>query len=200
MSLSSYSDLQDAIANWVHRTDLGTIIPDLILVAEKRIFRELRVREMETALSGTISSGVLAVPSNYLELKSAYISATPSSVLQRATVTQIYTSYPLRASASRPKYIAREGSNFIFGPYPDADYTIGGIYYAEPTSIQTSANAVFTEYPDLYLFASLSETARYLNDSDRMTAWEASYQAAFAMAMKQTNEYGSGGGLEVTVA
>lgn len=200
MSISNYSELQTAVANWLHRSDLGTVIPDLILFGEKRIFREVRIRDMETALSSTIASGVIAVPSDYLDLKFAYVDGNPTQQLQRATASQVYSQYPLRTSTAKPKYIAREASNFIFGPYPDADYTIKGVYYAEPTSIQTSTNAVFTANPDLYLFASLVEAAKYINDQQRLGLWELQYQETKALVQKQEIEYGSGGGLEVLVA
>lgn len=200
MSVSNYSELQTAVANWLHRSDLGTVIPDLILFGEKRIFREIRVRDMETALNSTIASGVIAVPSDYLDLKFAYVDGNPTQQLQRATASQVYNEYPLRSSTAKPRLIAREGSNFIFGPYPDSAYTIKGIYYAEPTSIQSTSNAVFVANPDLYLFASLVEAAKYINDQQRLALWEEQYQQAKMLVQKQESEYGSGGGLTVAAA
>lgn len=200
MSVSNYSELQTAVANWLHRSDLGTVIPDLILFGEKRIFREIRVRDMETALNSTIASGVIAVPSDYLDLKFAYVDGNPTQQLQRATASQVYNEYPLRTSTAKPRLIAREGSNFIFGPYPDSAYTIKGIYYAEPTSIQSTSNAVFVANPDLYLFASLVEAAKYINDQQRLALWEEQYQQAKMLVQKQETEYGSGGGLTVAAA
>lgn len=200
MSVSNYSELQTAVANWLHRSDLGTVIPDLILFGEKRIFREIRVRDMETALNSTIASGVIAVPSDYLDLKFAYVDGNPTQQLQRATASQVYNEYPLRSSTAKPRLIAREGSNFIFGPYPDSAYTIKGIYYAEPTSIQSTSNAVFVANPDLYLFASLVEAAKYINDQQRLALWEEQYQQAKMLVQKQETEYGSGGGLTVAAA
>lgn len=180
MAISSYAELQTAVINWLHRSDISTIVPDFIMLGEKRIFREVRSIEMETALSSTIASGVIAVPSDYIELKSAYINTTPTSKLIGSSVSQIYEKYPLRSSESKPKYIAREGSNFIFGPYPDSTYEVKGIYYAKLTSIDTSANALFVAHPDLYLMAALCESAPYLKDDNRITTWEAKYSSIVA--------------------
>lgn len=201
MSISNYAELQTAVANWTHRSDLGSIIPDLIRVGELRIFREVRCREMESALSGTIASGVLAVPADFLELKAAYIDASPSCKLGSASLSQIYETYPLRSAAGKPQLIAREGDNFIFGPYPDANYDVSGIYYAEPTSIQTSANDLFVAYPDLYLFAALCEAAPYIKDTETIALLESKY--AFIVNQirsKDRLEAYSGGGLRVTSA
>jgi len=201
MALSTYADLQTAVTNWLHRADLTSIIPDLILLGEIRIFREVRCKPMESALSVTISSGVATVPSDYLELKNAYISGSTVSPLRRGTSDYIYTRYPTRSSDAKPRYIAREGSNFIFGPYPDSGYTVAGIYYASPTSIQSSANALFVAYPDLYLFAALCEAAPYLLEDPRVPLWEQKYASIKeSIRQKEFMEDGSGSGLEVVAA
>ena len=200
MSISSYAELQTAVQSWLHRSDLSSVTPDLILLGELRIFREVRCRVMETSLSDTIASGVIAVPSDYLDLKFAYIDATPVSKLDRASASQIYEQHPLRSPNGKPTMIAREGTNFIFGPYPDSAYDVKGIYYAKPVSIQTSANALFTEYPDLYLFAALSEAAPYIQDDPRVQLWEAKYGAIVKQIFNQdAEEYGSGAGMAVRV-
>lgn len=199
MSITSYSELQTSVANWLSRDDLTSIIPDLITLGEKRIFREVRCRVMETALTGTTSSGVIAVPSDYLAIKFSYITGTPVSKLTRMSASQLYERWPLRSATGLPVAIAREGSNFIFGPFPGLDYTIGGIYYAKPEVIATSANALFLANPDLYLFSALCEAAPYLKDDKRVPLWEAKLkQIMYQLANEDAEESGSGGGMAVT--
>lgn len=201
MAITTYVELQTAVENWLKRADLDSIIPDLIMLGEKRIFREVRARSMETALSSTIASGVIALPSDYLELKFAYVDGSPAKLLQRATATEVYAQYPLRASTTKPRLIAREGSNFIFGPYPDSTYTIKGIYYARPVVVATSANTLFTDNPDLYLFAALLEAEPYLKNDGRVGLWQAKYdQIKEQINSYEKNEYASGSGLQVAVA
>ena len=200
MALSTYSDLHTAVANWSHRSDLTSILPDLILVAENRIWRDVRCREMETALSATIASGVIALPTGYLDLKFAYVDGSPTQSLTRSSASQVYQSYPNRVSDGKPKMIAREGTNLIFGPYPDSTYTIKGIYYQQLTSIQTSANALFVKYPDLYLFATLAEVATYTRDQNAVSEWNQKFQLINdQINAYEAKEYGSGGGLSVSV-
>lgn len=200
MAITTYAELQTAVTNWLKRSDLASIIPDLIMIGEKRIFREVRARVMETALNSTISSGTIALPSDYLELKHAYVDGSPTKLLQRTTATSLYEQYPLRSSTSKPKLIAREGSNFIFGPYPDSTYTIKGIYYAQPTSIATSANTLFTANPELYLFAALLEAEPYMKNDNRVALWAAKYeQIKEQINSYEKHELGSGSGLQVTV-
>src|SRR6267378_826360 len=120
MSLATYSDLQSAVTNWLHRADLSGSIPDFITLADGRINNDLRHRAMETSMASTMAAGVIAVPTNYIELKDSYISSTvPYGNLDRKSAEWIYEKYPRRTSDRQPSFIAREGSNFIFGPYPE---------------------------------------------------------------------------------
>jgi len=180
MSISTYAELQTAVGNWLNRADLTSYIPDLIMLGERRIYRKLRIRAMETALNSAIASGVLAVPATYIELKSARIDGTPTQPLERKSVDAIYHKYPTRSSQGRPVAIAREGSNFIFGPYPDSNYTVKGIYYARLTALSASNTTNwFTENaPDLLLWAALAESEVFLKNDERILVWESKYQAA----------------------
>lgn len=201
MSISTYAELQTAVGNWLHRSDLTSIVPDLIRLGELRLFRVVRARSMETALSSAISSGVVAVPADYLDLKFAYLDGSPASKLTRGSASQLYEKYPTRTADSRPVMVAREGSNFIFGPYPDSSYTMKGIYYGKPTSIQSAANALFVACPDLYLFAALCEAAPYLKDDARVVLWEQKFSQIVKDANQESSdEDSSGGGLTVQAA
>lgn len=201
MSIETYSDLQTSVAGWLQRANLAAIIPDLIMLGEKRVLRTVRVRVMEEALNGTISNGVLTVPTDYLDLKFAYLDTTPAYPLKRVSGSQVYQQFPYRASVGKPQVIGRQGTDFIFGPYPDSDYTIKGIYYKKPVSIQTEANELFLQNPDLYLFAALCEAAPYIKDDARIQLWESKLGTIIAdMELEDSDEYGSGGGLEVRCA
>lgn len=180
MAISTLAELKTAITNWAKRDDLSSYLDDLILMGEKWIFRHARTRDMEEPLSVTISSGVAALPADFVALKHAYIDGTPIEPLQAKASSWIYTRYPTRSSESKPKYIAVEGSNFIFGPYPDSAYTVAGQYYKRLTSVISSANALFTANPDLYLFAALSELEAFKKDDKRVELWMAKRNAILA--------------------
>ncbi len=202
MSITSYSELQDVIKRRIKRGDeLDDYIPDYIRLAEARIYRELRVRQMETALSSTIAAGVIAVPSGYAELKFAYINASPIGKLQRKDAEWIYHNYPTRSSDGQPKFIAREATNFIFGPYPDSTYTVKGVYYKRLDALSDSntSNWLITDAPDLILWASLVEANVDLHNDTRAQMWEARYQAAkAAVQLENDKEEFSGSPLTMT--
>jgi hypothetical protein len=201
MTIATYADLQTAVAGWLHRADLTSNIPDFVTLADNRISNDLRVRQMETTQASTIASGVISVPTNYIELRDAYISSTtPYSNLDRKNANWIYDHYPYRASTGLPVTIAREGSNFIFGPFPDSNYTVTLVYYNRFAALSASTNSIFTTYPGLWLFASLCEAAPFIKDDKRLALWEAKYKYLFELIQKESNDEEYSGSVLTMVA
>jgi hypothetical protein len=203
MSLTTYAQLQNAVLSFAHRANIqdavsADIIPDLIRLGELWIFRKAKIKEMETALSLTIASGVCTVPSDYTGLRHARIDGSPSRQLRLRPAQWIYEKYPLRSSDSKPFFIGLDAGQFVFGPFPDSNYSVLGTYYAKPTSIASSANAVFLANPDVYLWAAMAEVEPYLKNDKRVALWAAKRdQIMDAMNDEaEDDEYGAGG-LEV---
>lgn len=203
MSIANYSELQTAIINRLHRSGLTALVPDFIALGEARIYRDLRVRCMETALSSAISAGVVALPTGYIELKHAYIDGSPTRKLQRKTPEFIYTNYPTRSADRCPVYISREADNFIFGPYPDSAYTVKGIYYKRlPALSDTNTTNWFTaNAPDLLLFAALVEAADHTSNNAALMKWEGKYnQVKDRVQSENDGEEFSGSSLSMSAA
>jgi len=187
MAITSYSTLKTAIADWIDWTEGALALDTFIDLAEARIYRELRLRFMESSLSVTIASGVAALPSDFMEMKVAYLNTSPVQQLEMRPLEWIYATYPQRSSDSRPLYIARSGDNLEFGPYPDSTYSISGVYFARPTALSASneTNWLTTNAPDLLLYGSLAHSAPYVGDDSRVVLWEAAYQDAKRQVVAQ---------------
>jgi len=196
MAITTYAQLKTAVTSWldVSTATLSTTIDDLVTIAEARIFREARTRDTEAVLSGTIASGVVAVPSDYIALKFAYLVTSPSQILERRPAEWIYSQYPIRSSAGRPKYIGREAGNFIFGPYADSGYTLAGVYYKKLAALSTTAHALFTNNPDLYLFGCLAESEILIGRDERLPIWRTKYAEILAQVNGVAREEDSSGG------
>lgn len=201
MALASYANLQTVVADFLARSDMTSVIPDLILLGEKRIQREVRTPDMEVSYTGTISSGSLAVPTDFLEWKVVYVDNDGAKRLQPKALEWIFQNYPTRTASGGgiPKFIARSGTNFVFGPYPDSGYTVNGAYYKRLTTVSSSWNALATANPDLYLYASLAAAKAYLMDDPRIAIWEQSYvNAREALNSEGIRQDISGAPLRVT--
>ena len=189
MAITNYTELTGAVVAWldVATADVSSVIADLVMAGEKRIMREVRTPDMEDTHSTAISSGVIAVPTGFVELKYAYIDGSPTQRVEMVSPAVIYDRYPSRAADGKPVLMARDGSNFIFGPYPDSTYTVNLRFYKHLTAVQTTINALFTENPDLYLWACLSESEPLLKRDERIPVWESKYQMVRELVNGEAN-------------
>lgn len=202
MSIANYSELQSAVEAWLDSSAHTSRVPDFITLGENRVYRELRIRTMETALSVSVSGGVAAMPSDYVELKHAAISGSPNQPLLKQTAEWVFRNYPTRSADSKPKYIAEDGDNFIFGPYPDTTYTLVGTYYARLAALSATntTNWFITNAPDILLAASLVEAWEYIGNDKERDYWEIRYQNAKRMIQKEDNKRKISGSPLMTVA
>lgn len=196
--ITNYSTLQQAIADYLARSDLTTFLPNFTQACEMRLYRDLRIRAMETALNVTISGGVAAVPTSpiFLDLKYAYVNTVPIVSLDRVPPDDIYARYPVRQGVSEiPRVIAVEGDNFIFGPYP-GDYNVRGIYYTRFAQLSASntTNWFTTNATDALLYGSLLEAAPFLADDPRVPQWQIAFDRAIASIKKEETRARTSGG------
>jgi hypothetical protein len=200
--IEDYATLQGAITNLLHRSDLTSEIQGFIQLGESRIYRELRVRQMETSFSDTIANGTISLPTGYLEMKYAYVNSSPVTKMQRKDAEWIYYNYPTRSADGTPKYFAREAQTLIFAPYPDSAYTVKGVYYKRMSSLSDAnpTNWLTSDVPDLILYASMCEAAPWLLDDGRIPIWEKKYsQLLQSVKQNDIDEEFSGSPLAATV-
>ena len=183
--IEGYASLQQAIADWMARSDLTAFIPNFIQNWEEDFLRDPKNfgRWMEASLNDTIASSVIAVPSDYLGLKYAYVNGSPSSRLDRVSLNQLYGRYPRGGDTDIPAWIARDVRNFVFGPAPDSNYNIKGVYWAKPTLIRNyaadaAAHWMIVNAPDVALYGSLVAAEPFLSNDERMPMWQAMHDRA----------------------
>jgi len=186
--IADYTSLQTELLTMLDSDDLTAQLPLMIQLGEQRIYRDIRCRGMEATLNVTMSGGVATVPSDYVELKEAYITYNSKRYyLERKLTDYINKKYPTQTAQSRPRMIAREINNFIFGPYPDQNYVLQGTYYKRLPSLTNTLNTNwFTDNaPDLLFWASLAESAALIREDNRIPLWESKYQSAKAIIHKE---------------
>ena len=183
--ITSYSTLLTEVASWLARGDLTSAIPGFVQNFEERFYRNPKNygQWMQSALSVSFSS-TATVPNDLLALRVAYLDGESNKPLQQSSLEQVLQSYP-RSGSGKPKWIARDGSNFIFGPVPDGTYTLNGTYYAKPTLLRSFASDAAAHYlivnaPDLLLYGSLLEAQPYLMNDKRLPVFAELYRKAEA--------------------
>jgi len=84
MAITTYSELKTAIANFLARDDLTSVIPDFISLAEGRLSRELETRSQEKRATATLTVGdeYTALPTDLRELRMVKLNGDPEQVLE----------------------------------------------------------------------------------------------------------------------
>lgn len=176
--ISDYGTLTAAVSEWLVRPDLTYGIPEFISLAEERISRDIRCRQMVTTASLSALTGVetVALPERWIEGVSLRIE-TPRMTLDYLTPEMLRAEFGSTYSGL-PSVYTIEGENIVLGPLPAQDYTLRATYYQRFASLEsTNTNALIAIAPSLYLFAALAESAPYLMDDERVALWENKYAA-----------------------
>jgi hypothetical protein len=170
--ITNYATLKTAIADYLARDDLTTYIPNFVQNTEDKLRRTLNLRNEETALSVSVTSGTGTVPTDFKALKIAYVPDNPHTLLRWVSVEEIYRDFPVRTGSHTPVVISREGANFIFGPMAK-DFTLTGIYYAKQDPLETTDPSWYvTNAPEVLLYGSLMEAAPFIHDDPRLPVWQ----------------------------
>lgn len=180
MALDTYSDLQSSIAAWLHRSDLTSVIPDFITIAEKRIAGDLDARLMDTVaiISTVATQDYIPAPSDLLNIRSITVQSSPNQVLDYLAPDQFNTQY-IYADAGTPRAYTIIGTNVYLAPIPDDIYSVEVSYQASIPALSLSGtNWLMTNYPHVYLFASLCASVMYTKDTSAIPAWEQAYKEA----------------------
>lgn len=157
----NYTDLQANIATYMHRTDLGSFIPTAIQLAEGYLFREISPPETETVVSGTTVSGYAVLPADFGSLQKLTVTSNG------ATRNVEYLALPYVSSetdASPGYYTFEAGKLRIYGTSTGQAYTLHYLPGMGALSSTNTSNWLLANAPDLYLYASCLECAKYIRD------------------------------------
>jgi hypothetical protein len=191
MAIATYSDLQTSVANWLKRSDLTSIIPDFITLAEARIARDLRLRRQvtNTALSTVAGTQTVTLPSDFLEMENITLTnTTPPAALSVVTPEIMDRKFPSGYANGQPVVYTIVGDAIQLGPTPDAVYTVSLDYYQRFAALSTTpTNWLLTNHPGVYLFGALAEGAPYLMEDERTPLWDTKYRAEVA-ALQQADD------------
>lgn len=176
----NYAELQAKVAAWLHRSDLTAIIPDFIALAEERMNRDLRVRQMEVALSETaIVDNRIAVPAGTVGVKTLWVPGYESTPITTQSFESVLALS--RGRVGMPTRWAWQGSDFFFDGTGSVQ---GALYQAIPAlSDSDPSNWLIAAHPSAYLFGALYEAAIYVKDAEE----ESRYGGRFGAAIDAVN-------------
>jgi hypothetical protein len=204
MSISNYGELKTAVANYLNRGDLTSYIPDFIRLAERRISygsdvpyssEPLRVAAMQQRATGTIASSAISYPSGFLEVIRLKVSDGTNGWTLDPVSPGVFTVYENREE--QPTVYALLNNTIVTAGTTSIAYTLD--YWGALTALSgdSDTNWVLTNAPDVYLFASLLESAPFIADLQMIQGWYGMYKSIVS-SLNRTTKRAGGGALAVT--
>jgi len=183
MAITNYSELQTAVADFLNRDDLTSVIPTFISLAEAQIARDLRHWRQQRRVTTTVDEQYENLPTDFVEMVS--LRTDDDYTLEFASRGEIMRrKLDLGGTSGRPIVFTLNAGQIEFVPTPDASYTLEMVYYARiPALSDTDTfNWLLTNYPDVYLYGALLHAAPYLADDVRLAVWSQLYGTAIQQA------------------
>jgi len=184
--ITTYGTLKSEVQAELSRNGVGDLAdraPRWVQQAEAHLFTQLRVQEMESSASVTVSASTRtsSQPTRFLAPRVLYISGSPP--LEKRNLQELWHVYA-ELTTAQPLYYAISNSEFVWAPLPDAGYTVTCEYYQKPAAFSADGdtNTVLTTYPDTYLYAACLAAAASLGNGPLMQAYAHLFENAVQMA------------------
>ena len=196
MSITTYDELKDAVADFLNRDDLSTTVETFISLAEADIQRRVRHWRQEKRSNAVIDTQYSAIPSDFLEIIRFHISTTPITPVELISQSEMMDMRSKGGSAAgTPKNYAITAGEIEVYPNPDASYNAELYYYSKVPALSTTTttNWLLTYHSDAYLYGALLHSAPYLGEDARAQVWATLYQAAIESVNAEGDKAKSGG-------
>jgi hypothetical protein len=191
MAISTYSELQTAVANWLDRDDLSARIPEFISLAEARFNRLLRLRSMESKQTASTVGGQrnYNLPASYIQMRNFQLNTSPITTLSYVT-PEIYDRLWGGSTGGIPKFYTIVADEISLGPIPGSVITMEMLFYKrfDNLSASTTTNWLLTYAPDIYLYASMLEAEPFIMNDERVPLWATALERAITDMQEQDNK------------
>ena len=176
MALTTYTELQASIADYLDRTNLTSQIPDFITLAEDNIISDLKAKGLQNRVTSSTSDEYISLPPDFVSLVNLQINSSGVKLLRFRSPEQLDTEYP-QTTTGTPKVFTIVGNTLQLRPIPDQsyDYEMAYEFKIARLSSLVADNFVLINYPSLYLFGALSQAESFIIDDKRIPVWKSLY-------------------------
>ena len=192
MALGTFTELKDAIADWLDRSDLTARIPDFIALAEARINRELRIRPMEvrSTMYATVDQQYFNLPGGYIQMRNIQLNTNPTTPLEYITPEMLDRLYG-STTTGKPRAYTLIGDEIQLAPIPDSAYQVEMAFYEKFTPLGDGSAGIVTSNwltanaPDILLYGALMEAEPFIKNDERIPVWLNGYSNAINKLQQQ---------------
>ena len=132
MPFSNYTELQAAIASELENDSLTAEIPDFIRLAETRIRRDIRVRELIQRDSITVNARQISLPARFLEAIELRLLTDPVTVLENLALHEMTRR---RTSGTGKPTLFTVHTEIEFDRSPDESYSGEIIFWEQSDAL-----------------------------------------------------------------
>lgn len=192
-TLIASSTTAGSLANWLNSAQVANAAPTIVSEIEAAIYQRLRHWKMIKSATGTLTTGTatLALPSDYLEVKTLYITGTNYAKLTMKPEEEVIASYSYDGTGTRvnqqPMIYYSDQSNFNFDSPPDQNYPYVLTYYQTPTPLSTSITNFLTDMlPRMLRAGCMMAAAEFMKDVGQgqydRTYWDSEFEKEIMIA------------------
>ena len=192
MALSTFTELKEAVADWLDRSDLTARIPDFIALAEARINRELRIRpiEVRSTMYTTVDQQYFNLPGGYIQMRNIQLNTNPTTPLEYITPEMLDRLYG-SSTTGKPRAYTLIGDEIQLAPIPDSAYQLEMAFYEKFTPLgdgsagTVTSNWLTANAPDVLLYGALMEAEPFIKNDERIPVWLNGYSNAINKLQQQ---------------
>jgi len=179
----TYGELKSLLTGYLHRSDLETLIPSFILLAQARLNHDIKhvILDTTTTIQAYDSTANITLPTGFLHFvrirvpyNSSYRSLIQQTLEKNASVIE-----NRNGAEGVPKYYAIINTTTAeLAPVPEEDLTLNCIYRKKLTALSASGDTdvVLTAFPNAYLYATMLEATPYIVSDKRIGIWKGLYE------------------------
>jgi hypothetical protein len=182
----NYADFKAYLARFLLRngdTVFEADLDNIINMGHARLNRDLRIQRMVVVASTALTSDMIGLPSNYLEMRTI-TSDSPPAPMQYVSPFERERIKLINASTFQPVYTITGDAIFFVGPMSASDNPARSViltYYSKiPDFAATNTSWLADDYLDLYTYAVLRHTPTYLKEDERVALWKNEYDETLA--------------------
>lgn len=179
MSITTFAELQTAIASWDKRTgDTGytAVVPDFIALCEADMQARAKLMEAETTATVTITSGSGTLPTGFVGMRSVYWDGSPDYPL--AYITPDAYDQQRSNDTGDGQFYTFSGTTIRTTPMGSGSVVMTYMAKFTPLSVSNTSNTILVNFPDAYLYGSLYQAALWRVDDPAAQKWGALFDKA----------------------
>ncbi len=166
-----FQTLKASVESALGRTD----VPDYVYtLMTADINRDIRITEMESTSTLSVSAESTALPTDFLQVVSMYVDATPRSPMVPITRQSQAVRHD---NSGKPYYYATTKGFLQVMPTPDGTYSVVMRYLAKVAAFanNTDTNDIIALHPGLFLYSALHHAAVWKQDTELAVGYGMAY-------------------------